>query len=89
MTYKYNYLRRDMSNKENKVDINQVAFSHTRMRHFYKEIKEKGWSSQTVKNKLYTMKKDMKFCDYIALQAAYHKYKLLIEFEENDKGGKV
>lgn len=66
-----------------KIDTKlNIRFSVAKMHSYFKYLSENKPKYQTVKNLLCKLKKEGNFDDYIALQAAYSKWKLE---EDNSK----
>lgn len=62
-----------------KASLDVVMFNSDLMQEHYNNIKTKGLKPQTIKNRLYQHKVNGRYEEYLALQAAYHKYKLWLE----------
>lgn len=43
---------------------------------YIRQIIEGGWKDQTIKNKIYSFKKNGKYREYLALKCAYEIYKI-------------
>jgi len=71
--YKGSVMKAFLPKVDEKINI---RFSVTKMNKYFKHISENKLKYQTVKNLLCKLKKEKQFDDYIALQAAYSKWKI-------------